>query len=364
MSSSSYRCAHPHCELPNGGRCAFADKYADPVADCPELIHDSAPPQTVEAVPLAPIAEMFPPEHAAPWAGRALTDLEAEMMLRRSSGIVIAVLGERNAGKTCLMTSFFLQIANGHRATLAHRFASSRTLFGWYDLTQRASEWTADRNAEILGHTPVDTPPRFLHLGLRPADLSDDRHIDVLVSDIPGEWVTNWVRRAADAESRALGFFQRSDAIAILVDGEPLLGPKAALHDASSARMLDRVMTALKTSQRPKRLALVFTKLDRVLRDDWTPPDGKVERSAWGPIGKAAPRIWAALDRASNAGVSWQLFGCSAFPQAMSAGQPVGVVAPFAHLIRASDQRAFGRRIEALVAHGCRSFEAMRRSHE
>ena len=67
-------------------------------------------------------------------AGR---ELVRALELSLAPGECWALLGRNGAGKTSLMASFFLQLANGQHGAFAYRFASSRTLYGFQDLVDR-----------------------------------------------------------------------------------------------------------------------------------------------------------------------------------------------------------------------------------
>lgn len=356
------RCRHPDCTLPEGGRCARAAEFSDPLAACPELVRqpekDARPAPAVRSV--APT-----PEDAAPWKGRHLNLLEADQLLQRSPARVIAVLGPYDAGKTCLLASFFLQLTSGQRGPFPYRFASSRTLYGFQALIDRANRWSGKEGDEIVAHTPkeeTEHPGQFLHLGVRPSDASDDRHLDILLSDVPGEWFTQWASRTDDEARRRLGFIQRSDGFVIVVDAAALLSPSGPKMDTNAGLLVRRLVGELRQRRTPRALALVFSKFDRIL-DRVTPPNGQdgLRRDAWGLLDKRAARIWTALDHAREAGLQIAPFAVSAFPCPLAAGQPVGVTVPFAHIMATADRRERWPRLSPSVPEGATCFAALRR---
>jgi hypothetical protein len=356
------RCRHPDCTLPEGGRCARASEFLDPLAECSELVR--VPEE--DAKPAPPLRSAVPTsEDAAPWKGRHLNLLEADQLLQRSPARVIAVLGPYDAGKTCLLASFFLQLASGQRGPFPYRFASSRTLYGFQDLIDRANRWSGKEGEEIVGHTPkeeTEHPGQFLHLGVRPSNASDDRHLDLLLSDVPGEWFTEWTSRTDDEARRRLGFIQRSDGFVVVVDAAALLETSGAKMDANVGRLLRRLVSELQQRQKARALALVFSKFDRIL-DRVTPPDAQnvLQRDAWGLLGKRATRIWTALDQACEAGLDVAPFAVSAFPRPLAAGQPVGVMMPFAHVMATADRRDRWPRLPPSVSEEATGFAALRR---
>jgi hypothetical protein len=358
------QCDHEDCTLPQGGRCGRAAEFAAPLTDCRSLKREAlaTPARPLSPVPAKPPSIYPDAEDAAPWRGRHLDLREAEAIVQRSPARLISVLGPHNAGKTSLMASFFLQIANDQYGPFPYRFASSRTLYGFQDLVDRANRWSDKPGEHIVGHTPKEDGQdagRFLHLGLRPSRPSDDRHIDVLLSDVAGEWIDGWTQRVDEDARRRLAFVRRSDGFVIVADADALMGRSGAKTDASIAGLIRRV-----AAEGPSRrvLAMVFSKLDRVI-DRVTPPDGdaRMKREAWGPLGKASPRIFNALDHAREAGFEVAPFAVSAFPKPLAEGHPIGVMEPFAHVMASADRRNLWPPLSLPVPEGASYFQAMRR---
>src|SRR5262249_5951736 len=153
--------------------------------------------------------------------------------------------------------------------------ASSRTLYGFQDLVDRANRWSGKPGEQIVGHTPKEDGEdsgRFLHLGLRPQKLADDRHLDVLLSDVAGEWIDGWAQRADDEARRRLAFVRRSDGIVVVADAEALLSRSGAKMDSAIAGLIRRVAAEPPSRRMRPALAMVFSKLDRVI-DRVMPPE-------------------------------------------------------------------------------------------
>ena len=342
------------------GRCARAAEFQDSLAECPDL--DRA--ERALEVPSDPqsSAPFLPTGAAAPWSGRPLDQDECEALLARTPARLVAVLGLHNAGKTCLLTSFFLQLADGQREEFPYRFASSLTLHGFGELAERASQWRGQ--GEIVGHTPLEDerPGRFLHLGLRPADRSDDRHIDLLCNDTHGEIVSAFIDHVDARAHRLLGFLSRADGFLVVVDAEALFSTDGAKHDARNSLLVQRVIdVASKTGRGNVPLALAFTKFDRLPSDQAAPVDRRLDPASWGALGPRARRIFAALRRGEAAGVRADIFAVSAFPRPMPDGQPIGVVAPFTFLLAHADRRRTWSLRESPISDTASAFAAMRR---
>jgi hypothetical protein len=118
-----------------------------------------------------------------------------------------------------------LYLLASHRG-LAPRFlfAGSLTLTGFELRTRRLRKWENGMlPAQLADHTSHSDPrhPGFLHIAL--SDSVHKRRIELLLTDLPGEWTTDLIKRAQNAER--FEFLQRADAVIIAVDTNKL-------HDA------------------------------------------------------------------------------------------------------------------------------------
>ncbi|HRI68829.1 MAG TPA: hypothetical protein PK156_31585, partial [Polyangium sp.] len=325
----------------------------------------SVPPPAIPAKPVSQSVEVNADE-VAPWRGRHLNLEEAEDIVRRSPARVISVLGPYDAGKTSLLASFFLQLANGQHGAFPYRFASSRTLYGFQDLVDRANRWSGQTDEQIVEHTPKDDGMhggRFLHLGLRPANDDDDRHIDMLLSDVTGEWIAKWTARADGEGKRRLGFVPRSNGFVVVADSAKLVSEDGMEMDDEIGRLIRRTLTAAGPGN-GRGFALVFSKFDKIIRDEGieVPSDEHAqERDAWGELGALTEGIWGALAEARTAGFIVRVFAVSAFPKPLKEGQPAGVMAPFTHVMTHADPRDRWPRIEHPIPEFTDPFQAMRR---
>lgn len=363
------RCTNPDCTLSQGGRCARAAEFPDPVVDCPELERKEGPPPPGEEVsqkvlesehdPLTADPEVSP----TPWSGRHLSDAETERLLWRSPARLIGVLGAKAAGKTCLLTAFFLSLASGQRQDLGHRFAGSRSLHSLHVLTQKAGKWT-EADPLIVDRTVVnedDIPRLMLHLALQPE--GERRVIDVLLTDIPGEWLEQWAKRADEINQRRVALLQRCDALLVLGDADLLMDPAQRRADRDLAALVGRVIDLVRVAERGASIALVFSKFDRVVQELLPPePADAPSPEAWGPLGQRMPRTFRVLQSARELGLEVSVHAVSAFPHRLDRGQPVGVVAPFATALASADRRVpWPRRVPSQLRKEDHGFLALRR---
>ena len=135
--------------------------------------------------------------------------------------------------KTVFLSSLYLMVSGGPARTLSVRGESHAS--GLRGPRPRLTPVEGGQLPnQLADHTVLTDPrqPSLLHLGLRePA--GERRRIDLLLTDLPGEWTDNLVLRASHAPS--FSFLQRADGILLLVDGITLMSD--ALRHAELQRM-------------------------------------------------------------------------------------------------------------------------------
>lgn len=368
------QCPHPDCTFPEGGRCARASEVADPLLECTDLLREDATP----AASARDVLRAVEPPHsdAAPWSGQHLGGAELRELLSASPARLIGVLGPFNAGKTSLLTAFFLQLASGQPPDFPFRFASGRSLQSLWQLAARAHDWSGYPDAEIVGHTPTTVGlGRQLHLGLKPAARGDDRHIDVLFSDLPGEWITGatsdagadqgsgavgWIDHSESPQAEQLAFLRRCSAFLVVADAGVLASEQGRAVDRITAAILQRLCD-LPPAATPRALALVLNKYDLVYAQAGPPPADGVEPGDFGPLARGLRRSLTALRAAREAGTPARVFAASAFPGPLSQGQPIGVMPVFRFLLEQADDRTRWPRLPWPEPAGRDSFLALRR---
>ncbi len=342
------RCDHPDCTLPVGGTCARAAEFLEPLATCPSLVREPQPLSPDLAAPLQNAEGGAP----TPWRGAALSYQEAHALMGRSMAHVVAVLGPTDVGKTSLLAALFGMLSNGRRASLPYRFATSRSLRGWYDLALRAQQ------GRSVPRTSRSDSTTFLHLGLRPEKLNDDRLVDVLLSDVSGEWVAEWVRKTDSAAAEHLRFLDRANAHVVVIDAAERLNNKSNKGDSQSARLLQRIAQHNRDCQAV--VAIVLAKFDQVA-GTVTVPDDPLNRDGWGQLGRRSARTWKAIERLRDSGARVGIFATSAFPCSWEEAPPVEVVTPFAWVLQQLDHKEVWAPPVSPPQPGCHPFAAMHR---
>lgn len=172
------------------------------------------------------------------------TELGASDTLRVSAGSyahVVGLLGPYNAGKTCFLLSLYL-MASRQWLPEGYLFRRSLTLQGFEDRARRLREWRGGPLPEqFADHTQLadERRPGFLHLGIA----KDDERIDLLLSDLPGEWTTALINRAETA--KRWDFLKRADGIIVVLDGVELIGRERFVHVTGAKHLLHRLRDTL-----------------------------------------------------------------------------------------------------------------------
>lgn len=315
-------CSNPDCGFP-GTPCLKRSEFPDPERDCPDLAAGiaagGAPAETV-AEPPRPATRSSPPGPSRFWSGHTLGSQEAFSLFTDNPPRFVAVCGREDAGKTCLLVSQYLQIAQGRAPGV--RFCGSRTLRGWDQLADVAWEWTGDPSVRIVPRTSLGSHREagLLHYAFKRRWGGDSRLVlpavrELVLTDFPGEWFERWALHAeVEAE---LPWLKRVDVFWVVIDAPRLLSDRKAIRDARS--LLSKVLA--EAGQRP--VALVLTQTDRV---DAPEPAVWADTHAWeGRLRKHLEELTAILAQHPGPRTFLPL---SAFPSRAGDLAPQGVLDP------------------------------------
>lgn len=239
MTTLRYVCSKPDCTIAATGKCL---ELHEP-AECPNARAATASP--AEEIPAAPgreAARIFPP-------ATELGLKDALAVMQGGYAHLIAILGATDAGKTCMLNALYLLASHAGLAP-RFRFAGSLTLAGFELRTRRLRKWRNGKLPDQLAdHTTHADPrnPGLLHLAL--SDSVGSRRIELLLTDLPGEWTTGLIKQAQRAER--FEFLQRADGLVIAVDSKKLrdAGQKHA-ELLSLEHLVDRLADAVKLDRR------------------------------------------------------------------------------------------------------------------
>ena len=242
-------CTRPDCAVAESGTCVLNHE----LSSCPHRTKAAEPEQTDTVA--------FPNETGFP-GSRACTLGGARGLMAERYVHIVGILGEPNAGKTACLVSLYLSVSQ--RSLDGFYFADSRTLMGFEEISQAARQWNKGQVPEQFTERTELTDDRtagFLHIRL--AYAQQGNLVDLLCSDLPGEWTTALIDQN---RIDRLEFLKRADAIWLVVDGTELAIP------ASRQVCIQRITLAIGRlgdflSNKP-RLLLVITRRDQKTPDE------------------------------------------------------------------------------------------------
>lgn len=230
MSVATGTCVNADCTAAVTGRCL--ESYDSP-AECPHFSPSPAAdwqPAPEEPVPSPPPLATCPGRRFHPGLELGLEDVLRVTRARYTR--LVGILGPANAGKTCFLTSLYLQATHGLLLP-EFRFAWSETMQGFELRARRLRTWSGGRLPEQFADRTSLTDPRspaFLHLALDRPRRPGGR-VELLLSDIPGEWTTQLTNRSSAA--RRFDFLGRADAVILMVEG-----PRLARDETRHAELM------------------------------------------------------------------------------------------------------------------------------
>lgn len=258
-------CTRPDCHLEDSGcaddgggdgaKCKFRKKVIDhlPAAAVGELAASSAPTG----------ASGLPPGFRVSWTGSPMGLQDVRLLTARSRVLYIGLVGAANAGKTTFLALLYALLRQG-QAIPGYRFAGSYTLPGWEAIASSFTFKEGKTEIQFPLHTSRSISrdegrvPGLLHLALLP-ETGPALPIDVLFTDAPGEWFTNWILKYdAEASAGARWMYQHSDAFLLFADRDRLTGTQRGTARGEIKELADLLIHQLGT--RP--LGLVWAKSD------------------------------------------------------------------------------------------------------
>lgn len=256
---SVHTCKLPDCTVAATGKCMEGLS----LDECPHYVRAET-----QAAPISPAAESNQDETAADEGaelemvelpdGLDFTPLTAARVTRNRLTRVIVVAGDRDSGKTTLVSSLFDKFQEGPFA--GYLFAGCRTFRG---LERRCfpSRVESERLHADTVRTTRGDGQSLLHLSLRTEKL-DRPAQDLLLSDISGEFF----RDACDSTDgcQQLKVLGRADHLALCLDGEKLASAGQRHEAFNTGKLLlqsalDAEMIGLHTF-----IDILFTKRDLI----------------------------------------------------------------------------------------------------
>lgn len=194
-------------------------------------------------------------ELSIPWSGSAMGSLDVQRASAVKHPFIVGLVGPAKAGKTTLLAALYLLLRGGKQIG-EYKFAGSYTLLGWEKVAHFLT-LNSHKKVSFPPHTSANMArvPGLLHLLLKD---KQDRYRDVLLTDAPGEWFSDWAKAAdTEAGTGARWIDERADAFIIVADS------KAYETNIGLARhTLLQIVERMKNTHQQRPTALVWTKAD------------------------------------------------------------------------------------------------------
>ncbi|RJF86112.1 TRAFAC clade GTPase domain-containing protein [Sphingomonas cavernae] len=279
MAERPIACDFDGCTIVEFGVCARTGEQASCEQATLETVLDTeeTPPiaEEVVVVPtqLTPQAEEIFLEGGGDtglYSGEELGVEELWALIDEMPSRVISILGEQDAGKTCLLVCLYLMIMSGDLEEAGYLFAGSKTLPGFESRARSGRRWAEVKPDRMSTRTTLGEGRGggFMHLDLLEIE-GRIRH-RLLMSDIPGEWTNNLIDSAA--KSDRLSFVLHSDAILITIDGRKLSGIPRFAEVEKNNTLIDRLASMVGARKPPIRI--LATRADLLGTE---PPPGLAE---------------------------------------------------------------------------------------
>lgn len=243
-----FKCSHDSC-FPDT-TCALGHKDR---AECEHWVGESQPPEEDQQPASGNVLEST---CDIPWNGYIMGTSDLAILGGRGRPAVIGLIGPPDSGKTSLLAYLYMWLLE-HGTIASWSFAGSWTLGAWESVVQY-SRWTSEPPPSFPPHTSsAGRHPGILHLSLR--SHATGRLVDVLLTDAPGEWFSQWSRvPSSSASEGARWVIERADVLLLLVDTGALLdGEKLPTTRRATRDLMERV-----GAQPSCRTAVVWTKND------------------------------------------------------------------------------------------------------
>lgn len=241
-------CSEANCTVSATGVCLLG---LDPPAKC--LNYDSTAN--------APASSASPPalgdqEPSLFFSGRAQGLRDTIAATNSGYAYLISILGEHDAGKTCLMTAVYLMCIKGILPHFA--FCGSWTLPAWEDRARHARDWDGCPKT-LPEHTTLSDKrdPSLLHI----ESLTKYGRMNLYFTDLPGEWTTDLITKGGLPNQ--FDFLPRSDALLIAFDSGKLTGSSAQLEVRNGKVIFERLAQNINLD-RTLPITIVLTKADEV----------------------------------------------------------------------------------------------------
>ncbi len=243
MDEIKGRCKNPDCQAHITGKCY---EHNDSLDICPNWIAKSAAAKAKK--------KKIDTISTFTWTGEAITPDTLNIVSQRSNPIIIASVGNVDAGKTSYFAMLYLLFLNGHKLD-DYQFAGSLTLTAW----DRLADKLRYNKGAVEFPAPTPSNPDYYHL-LHLALKKGSKLHDIVLADASGEIFKLWADNKNDENAEnARWIHKNASAFLLFIDCEALETRKAIAR----AEILD-IANRLVEDLGNRTVAIVWSKADRI----------------------------------------------------------------------------------------------------
>jgi len=200
-------------------------------------------------------------EKTIAWSGSAMGSIDLEFISAKRQPFVIGVIGQSKTGKTTLLATLYMLLRGG-KMIGKYQFAGSYTLLGWEKLAHFLT-FNSHKKISFPPHTSANMArvPGLLHILLKD---QNGIYKDLIFTDAPGEWFTEWAKSAdSHASIGAKWIDETAGAFILIADCGAF---KASLGKERHSLM--QIIERMKNTHQNRPVALAWTKSDYDFEED------------------------------------------------------------------------------------------------
>lgn len=212
MSNFPNICNKPECTYSQTGQCVLNNEPLN----CPDRLESILDESILEENNLVGDVILNAPEDSERLSSSfSLTIEDSEKLMRNRYCKIIGILGIPGAGKTASLASLYLLLAHGKLE--GYRFLDSKSIRAFEEITNGARRWNEGNVPDQLtAHTELQDERIAGYLHLRLENENANQKIDLLLTDLPGEWTTSLIEQN---RTDRLSFLKSAERIWITLNG-------------------------------------------------------------------------------------------------------------------------------------------------
>lgn len=215
--SQTYICNVEGCTFSQTGQCVLDN---DPTV-CPDRLASLIESDIANDELRGEVILEAPEDFERFLSSYSLTVDDTEKLMRSQYCKIVGILGVPDTGKTASLASLYLLLSHGKLD--GFRFLDSKSLRAFEEISRGARRWSPSNTPEQLTvHTESQNEriAGYLHLKLEHTDTK--QKVDLLMTDLPGEWTTSLIDKNINER---FNFLQSAERIWINVSAEDIALP-------------------------------------------------------------------------------------------------------------------------------------------